>query len=97
MPSCRLTFFLLAALIAVASASAQTSLGNVTSITPLPNGIEIHAGPATMRVQALRDDVLRIRLTPDAAFPEDASWSILPAAHTVQIPVTPTANGFKTK
>ena len=79
------------------AAHAQPSVvGNVTSIAALPNGIEVHAGPATMRVLALRDDVLRIRLTPAAAFPEDASWAVLPAARIAQATVTPTSTGFKT-
>ena len=85
---------------AAAAASAQQSqpytAGDVSSIRTLPNGIEVTAGAATMRVLALRDDVLRVRLTPDASFPEDASWAVLPAARTATVMVTPTGSGFRT-
>jgi alpha-glucosidase len=42
----------------------------------LPNGIEVRRGGITLQVLALRDDVLRVRLTPGGELPEDASWAI---------------------
>ncbi|MGD0158486.1 MAG: TIM-barrel domain-containing protein [Terracidiphilus sp.] len=53
-----------------------------------------------MQIIALRDDVLRIRVGPGGALPEDASWAVLPSSRTAAIPVTPeltiTSVGFKT-
>lgn len=63
------------------SASVRCSrLGSITRVMNLPDGIEVHSGDAIMRVEALRDDVLRVRVTPDGRMPEDASWAVLPTA-----------------
>ncbi|HEX3821166.1 MAG TPA: TIM-barrel domain-containing protein, partial [Candidatus Sulfotelmatobacter sp.] len=61
---------------------AQTStlpavtLDSLTSAQSLRDGIEIQSGPATLRVTALRDDILRIRIAPGSVLPEDASWAV---------------------
>ncbi|HLY42883.1 MAG TPA: TIM-barrel domain-containing protein [Terracidiphilus sp.] len=53
-----------------------------------------------MRVTALRDDVLRVRVGPRGELPEDASWAVLPASRTASVSVTPESTGgsvgFKT-
>ncbi|HZB87133.1 MAG TPA: TIM-barrel domain-containing protein [Terracidiphilus sp.] len=70
------------------------------TVTTLPNGVELHDAGATLRVTALRDDVLRVRVTRNGALPEDASWAVLPASRTATIAVTPemtaTSAGFRT-
>ncbi|KAA6464779.1 DUF4968 domain-containing protein [Acidobacteria bacterium AB60] len=75
-------------------------LDRVTASRPLPNGIEIHSGPAVLQITALRDDVLRMRVGPAGQLPEDASWAVLPTARTSSVNVTQeTSNGttgFKT-
>ncbi len=72
---------------------------NVT-VTTLPNGVELHDACATLRVTALRDDVLRIRVAYNGSLPEDASWAVLPASRTATIAVTPETTsivaGFRT-
>jgi len=79
-------WFLLGAIAGIlGSASAQTAspsqraitLEAVTSFQPLRDGIEITAGPATLRITALRDDILRVRVAPGGALPEDSSWAVL--------------------
>jgi alpha-glucosidase len=50
----------------------------------------------TLRVDALRPDLLRVRVFPLGHEPEDASWAVLPAARTSQAPVTGTPDGFTT-
>jgi alpha-glucosidase len=66
----------------------------------LPNGIEQTVGSVTLRVQALRPDVLRIRIFPAGHNPEDAtgpgSWAVLPEARTAHIEVTAESSGFRT-
>ena len=42
-----------------------------------------------MQITALRDDVLRMRVGPAGALPEDASWAVLPASRTSSVSVTP--------
>jgi alpha-glucosidase len=100
-----LSLFLSISIVSIC-ASAQTSpatiisFSTITSIDPLPNGIELHDGPLTMRITALRDDVLRIRASRTAMLPEDASWAVLSEARSASIAVTqdsnPTIAGFHT-
>ena len=84
-----------------ATGSAETlSFSTITSAVPLPDGIELHDGLATMRITALRDDVLRIRASRTAVLPEDASWAVLPEARAAAIAVAQDSNetavGFHT-
>lgn len=75
-------------------------LDRVTASRATNNGIELHAGQAIVQISALRDDVVRVRVGPAGQLPEDASWSVLPAARTASVAVTPetgaTTVGFKT-
>ena len=59
-----------------------TTLEAVTSSQPLRDGIEIQASAATLRITALRDDIIRVRISPNSTLPEDASWAVLPAVRT---------------
>ena len=72
----------------------------VTGSQPLQNGIQIQAGPAQLRITALRDDIIRVRIAPGATLPEDASWAVLPASRTSSVNVQPTQDassvGFRT-
>ena len=80
--------------------SGFVRLDRVTASRPLTNGIEIRSGNGIMQITALRDDVLRVRVGPAGALPEDASWAVLPASRTSSVSVTPestdTSVGFKT-
>src|SRR5712671_2937444 len=78
------SFFAIAAF-ALISAQAQTAsashpriaLETVTGSQSLRDGIEIQAGTASLRITALRDDILRVRVAPGGALPEDSSWAVL--------------------
>lgn len=72
---------------------AFVRLDRVTASRPIPNGIEIHSGPAILTIEALRDDVLRVRVGPAGQLPEDASWAVLPAAREAGVPVTQENSG----
>lgn len=63
---------------------------------PLLNGAEFSAGGTVLRIMALREDVLRVRMWREGHEPEDASWAVLPTARTAQVAVTPAAGGFET-
>src|SRR6478752_197289 len=67
----------------------RVALESVTSAKPLPEGIEVQAGSATIRITALRDDIVRFRIAPGSALPEDASWAVLPEARTKSVNVQP--------
>lgn len=83
-----------------ASAPTRVELDVVTAATPLENGIQIQAGAAQMRITALQDDIVRIRVASGAQLPEDASWAVLPASRTASVHVQPvsdaTSVGFRT-
>jgi alpha-glucosidase len=95
------------ATLAVGSSPAQTAavsqpattLEGVTSSNPLRDGIELQAGSATLRITALRDDIIRVCISP-AALPEDASWAVLPAPRAKSVDVQPIDDaasvGFRT-
>src|SRR5271168_1488438 len=75
-------------------------LSRVTSFTATPYGIDLWDGQARMRIIALREDVVRVRVSRSGTFAEDASWAILPESEqsrrTVTPTVTPDAVGFQT-
>ncbi|HEX3435614.1 MAG TPA: TIM-barrel domain-containing protein [Pseudacidobacterium sp.] len=66
-----------------------TAFDRVTTATPLPNGIDIRDGAAHLQITALRDDVLRIRISRSEQLPEDASWAVLSDARHSKASVTP--------
>lgn len=72
----------------------------VTAAHALPDGVQIQAGPAQMRITALRDDIVRIRVADGVQLPEDASWAVLPASRESAVNVQPQEDvnsvGFRT-
>ena len=90
------------------SASAQTAstavspvtLTAVSDVKALDDGLQIQAGPGQIQITALRDDIVRVRVSPGATLPEDASWAVLPEPRTKHIHVQTTQDaasvGFKT-
>ena len=90
--------FVLASLIVSATSSflcAQTApatqpavtLDAITNSQALRDGIQIDAGPASLRITALRDDIIRVRISPTNALPEDASWAVLAESRSKSIGV----------
>ncbi len=75
-------------------------LDRVTASRATQNGIEIRSGAATMMITALRDDVVRVRISPTAQLPEDASWAVLDQSRKSQVAVKPLSSenevGFST-
>ncbi len=104
----RFVVFLFAASITLTSASAQPASGSqptvsleaVTNFQPRRDGIDIQTGNASLRITALRDDIIRVRITPGNNFPEDASWAVLPGPRSKSVDVQATQDaasvGFRT-
>ncbi|MEO8727642.1 MAG: glycoside hydrolase family 31 protein [Acidobacteriaceae bacterium] len=71
------------------------ALGNVTAVAPLPNGVELSAGQARVRITALDSSTVRVRVAADGAFPKDSSWALdpayLPSDPQVHVTQTPDA------
>lgn len=72
-----------------AVAAPAVLLNKVTSSRALDSGIEVHSGRAIMNILALREDILRIRISPTSTLGEDASWAVLDTARHQHIQVTP--------
>jgi alpha-glucosidase len=92
------------ALVSLFTVSGVTALAQGTSPNPYtlpasahtPNGVEVSTTVLTLRVDALRPDVLRVRVFPVGHPAEDASWAVLGTARTAWVPVTAEAAGFST-
>lgn len=89
-----LSLLLAALLLACASASAAGPaqpilLDHVDASQPLPSGIQIHSGPGILRILALRDDVLRVTMSPTETLPDQGSWAVLPESRSASVSVTP--------
>jgi alpha-glucosidase len=73
----------------------------ITSTAPLPDGIDIRAGAAREQIVALRDNILRFRVSRTDTLPEDASWAVLAGVRHSHVAVTPLTTaqtvGFATK
>src|ERR1700693_6347267 len=52
-------------------------LGNVQHVEVLPDGAELTAGAAKVRIIAFRDGIVRVRVAPQGKFPEDFSWAVI--------------------
>jgi len=67
---------------------------------PAMTGIELRHGATLLRVDAIADDIVRVRVAPAGALPEDASWAVLPAMRTARVPVADISDaasaGFRT-
>jgi len=87
--SLRRLFAAFALAIAPALADAQTAL-------PLPSGYEASNSAGTIRVTALTDTILRVRIAPKGQLPEDASWAVSRAVRSRSVPVRATPDGFAT-
>src|SRR4051812_13636430 len=76
-----LSAFFCASFFALAQAEWRPlpAIGNVTKLN---NGVELQAGKARIRVTALTDTVIRIRVAPDGNFSTQESWAVVPEAKT---------------
>jgi alpha-glucosidase len=62
----------------------------------LANGLEATGPIGTMRITALTDSVLRVRVARRPPFGEDASWAVPADVRRKSVAVTPTPRGFRT-
>jgi alpha-glucosidase len=85
----RLSLFAGAALLWATPAFPQgwQHLGNVEAIRKRPDGVELTSGSAKVRITAVRDGVIRVRVVPRGEFPKDASWAVIekPEPQTISI------------
>jgi alpha-glucosidase len=86
--------FAVATTAVAAPAIAQSAA--VSPLRPLPNGLEASSGEAIIRVTALTDSIVRVRIARGGQFPEDASWAVPAEVRRKSVPVRVTADGFTT-
>jgi alpha-glucosidase len=85
----------IAALTVPASVQAAQPAG-AGALKSLTNGVEVANGVATLRVTALTDGILRVRIARDGTFPEDASWAVPRDVRMKSVPVRATGDGLTT-
>ena len=64
-------------------------LDHATSVSALPDGIAVESGPTREEITAVRDNVIRVRISRSGALPEDSSWAVLPEALHSHVNVRP--------
>src|SRR5215467_3905166 len=52
-------------------------LGKVQHLEKLPDGIELTAGTAKLRITSFRPGIIRVRLAPQGIFARDSSWAVI--------------------
>jgi alpha-glucosidase len=62
----------------------------------LQNGIEAGGPSVHLKVEALTDTILRVRIGLGPGYPEDASWAVAAAVRHQRVAVQKTADGFRT-
>ena len=65
-------------------------------VVALPNGLQASAGPQMVRVSAVTDSILRVRIAHDGKFAEDASWAVPANVRRQSVNVQSVAGGFRT-
>ncbi len=82
---------------AVPAAAAQPGPEPASAPTALPDGMEFGNGTARVRVTAISDSILRVRVARGGEFPEDASWAVPASVRRQSVPVQATPDGFRTR
>ena len=87
----------------IRSVSATAALFAAVAATPswadvrsVPAGAEATSNGTSIRVEALTDSILRVRVAPDGRWSEDASWAVPQAVRAERAPVRAAADGFST-
>jgi alpha-glucosidase len=52
-------------------------IGNVQKVEKLPDGVELTAGKAKVRVTVFRSGIFRVRVAETGTFPKDFSWAVI--------------------
>ncbi|MBB5063883.1 alpha-glucosidase [Granulicella mallensis] len=81
---------------APATLSGFQATAPLTGLTHTASGIELSNAVSTLKIDAMRPDVLRVRIYPNGHPAEDASWAVLPEARPSRIAVAAEDTGFST-
>ena len=81
----------------LAGGAAPAIAQGTASMKARQDGIELRQGALLLRIDALTDAVVRVRLGKTGALPEDASWAVAAPIRQRRVQVAATADGFRTK
>ena len=87
----------LSRLLTIFTAILTLATANAAAAEHLPNGVEAARGPLRVRVTALTDSIVRVRVARDGNFGEDASWAVPAAVRRQALLVSAISDGFQTK
>jgi alpha-glucosidase len=78
-------------------ASAQTAagwhhIGSVQHVEKLSDGVELSDGTAKVRITAIRDGIVRVRIAPDGNFPKDTSWAVIQSPEPLSVQIDETSS-----
>jgi alpha-glucosidase len=79
-PAARISIFVVLSACVAFGQAQWRPLGDVTAVETLPNGVELRAGAAHVRVTVLAPTVVRLRYSPQGSFGPDQSFAVLPDA-----------------
>lgn len=74
-------------------ASAVASAATAGEVRLNADGIEVRSGAALLRVDAIGERILRVRVSRDGVLPEDASWAVPAPVRAARVRVQPLAGG----
>ncbi len=83
-------------LLGILAYAADSSAQEHASLTHTPTGVSASTPTTVLHVDALRADVLRVRMERAGHPAEDVSWAVLPEARTARVKVQPETDGFST-
>lgn len=79
------------------SGAAPALAQGTVPMTARGDGLELKQGALLLRIDALTDAVIRVRIGKAGALPEDASWAVAAPIRKQRVAVTATADGFRTQ
>ena len=85
------------ALLPLGARAQSHSTVPVVSYARLPNGILASQAGVSIRVTALTDQILRVRVAREGRWPEDASWAVPSPMRAQAVAVRSAPQGFTTK
>jgi alpha-glucosidase len=72
----------------IAAEPARGPGAKATTFAARSDGVEFHSGSLRLRVTAIADDILRVRIAPSGEFDEDSSWAVPGDVRTRSIQVS---------
>lgn len=73
-----------------------TANASASNLDHRRDGVDVRVGAVLMRVTALTDQIVRVRIARDGVLPEDASWAVSAATRQHSVAVQGHADGFST-